>query len=334
LRALVTGAAGFIGAHVARALVEAGREVRALHLPTDRLDALEGVDAERVVGDVTDRDSVRAAMRGCDLVFHLAAIYALGAAASPRIAAVNVGGTRIVVEEAARAGVRRVVYTSSIARFGGQGRGRRATEESPFALGSTGDAYARSKALAHEVALETARAHDVDLVIVAPTGPIGPGDVRPTPTGRLLQSLVKLPVVTVTPTVVNFLDVREIARGHLLAAERGRRGESYLLGGDDHSLAELARRALAVLGRRRPVVEVPFAAARAAAHAAVAVARRTRSEPLFTPAAIAIAERGLAADCTKARRELGLASPPIERAIADAFGWWRARAATASRAAG
>jgi len=323
VRALVTGAAGFIGAHVARALVEAGHEVRALHLPTDDLSTLDGVACERVAGDVTDEASVRQAVRGCELVFHLAAVFSLGGAA--RYDAVNVGGTRVVLGEAARAGVRRVVYTSSIARFGGQGPGRRATEESPFALGPTGDAYARSKAVAHEAALEAARALDLDLVIVAPTGPIGPGDVRPTPTGRLLQTLVKLPVVTVTPTVVNFLDVREIARGHLLAAERGRRGESYLLGGDDYTLRDLARRALAVLGRRRPIVEVPLVAARAAAHAAAAVAARTRTAPLLTPEAISIAALGLAADCTKARRELGLASPPIERALTDAFAWWSTR---------
>jgi dihydroflavonol-4-reductase len=322
-RALVTGAAGFIGAHVTRALVEAGHAVRALHLPSDDLSTLDGVDCERVAGDVTDEASVRAAVRGCEVVFHLAAVFSLGSrGGAVRYDAVNVGGTRLVLAEAARAGVRRVVYTSSIARFGGQGPGRRATEESPFALGPTGDPYARSKAVAHEAALEAARALDLDLVIVAPTGPIGPGDVRPTPTGRLLQTLVKLPVITVTPTVVNFLDVREIARGHLLAAERGRRGESYLLGGDDYSLADLARRALAVLGRRRPIVEVPLAAARVAARAAVAVAARTRSAPLLTPEAIAIAALGLAADCTKARRELGLASPPIERALADAFAWW------------
>src|SRR5262249_7226510 len=153
MKALVTGAAGFIGAHVVRALVEAGHAVRALHLPTDDLRALRGVDVERVIGDVTDRASVRAAVRGADWVFHLAALYSLWTRDPWRMRRVNVHGTRIVLEEAARAGVVRAVHTSSIARFGGQGPDRRATEESPFALGPTGDLYSRTKAEAHEIAV-------------------------------------------------------------------------------------------------------------------------------------------------------------------------------------
>jgi dihydroflavonol-4-reductase len=321
MKALVTGAAGFIGSHVVRALLESGAEVRALHLPSDDLRNLCGLDVERLAGDVTDRASVRAAMDGCDRVFHLAAIYALWTRDPDRMRRVNVEGTRTVLEEARAAGVARVVHTSSIARFGGQGRGRRADESSPFALGSTGDLYSRTKAESHAVAESFAR--DLDVVIVAPTGPIGPGDVGPTPTGRLLLTCATLPAVVVTPTASNFADVRDIARGHVLAAERGRRGESYLLGYVDLPLTELARKALAVLGRRAPILTVPFPLARAAARGARLWADRvSRRPPLFTPEAIAIAELGLEADCVKAVRELGLPQTPIDVALRDALDWF------------
>ncbi len=323
MRALVTGAAGFIGSHVVRELVEAGHEVRALHLPTDDLRNLRGLEAERVAGDVTDADGLRAAMRGCDHVFHLAAVYALWLADPARMRRVNVDGTRSVLEAARATGVERVVYTSSIARFGGQGPGRRATESSAFALGPTGDVYARSKADAHEIAVAAARAGQ-DVVIVAPTGPVGPGDVGPTPTGRLLLSALSLPAVVVARTVSNFAHVGDMARGHLLAAERGRAGETYLLGAEDVELEVLARRMLSIAGLHKPVLVAPFGLAELAGHAALFVAERvTRRAPLLTPAAVAIARLGLAADCTKAVRELGFSPRPLEDALRDACAWWR-----------
>ncbi len=319
----MTGAAGFIGSHVVRELIAAGHQVRALHLPTDDVRNLRGVDAERVPGDVTDLASVRFAMRGCDHVFHLAAVYALWLAEPARMRRVNVDGTRTVLEAARAAGVQRVVYTSSIARFGGQGPGRRATEASPFALGPTGDAYARSKADAHELAVAAARAGQ-DVVIVAPTGPIGPGDVGPTPTGRLLLAALSMPAVVVARTVSNFAHVGDMARGHLLAAERGKPGETYLLGAEDVELEALAHRMLAVAGLRKRVVVVPFRVAQLAGHAALFVADRvTRRAPLLTPAAVAIARLGLAADCSKAERELGFSPRPLDEALRDACAWFR-----------
>jgi dihydroflavonol-4-reductase len=329
VKALVTGAAGFIGSHVVKLLLEAGHEVRAMHLPgepTDNLEPLrkQGQPLSLLAGDITRPASVRQAVAGMELVFHAAAVYELWSRDPGRMQRVNVEGTRSVLEEAGRAGVRRVVYTSSIARFGGQGPGRRGTEESPFALGPTGDLYARSKAEAHEVAVEQAR-RGLDVVIVAPTGPIGPGDVRPTPTGRLLLTAATLPLCVVTRTVSNFAHVRDIARGHLLAAERGRQGESYLLGNQDLSLAELGRLAHRARGISRPVLEVPSSVAMLAAHAALAVAERTGRPPLLTPAAVRIAELGLAADCTKAVRELGLPQTPLIDALREAFSWWQRR---------
>lgn len=321
MKALVTGSAGFIGSNVVRALVEDGHDVRALHLPNEDTRNLRGLDVERVAGDVTNKDDMRRAVRGSEVVFHLAAVYALWTKDAGIMQRVNVEGTRNVLEAARVEGVRRVVHTSSIARFGGQGPLRRATEESAFALGVTGDVYSRSKADAHEVAVQAAREQDV--VIVAPCGPIGPGDAGPTPTGRLLLSAVKMPLVVVADTTTNFADVRDMARAHVLAAERGRRGETYLLGCRDLSLAEIARMALDALGLRKRVVVAPFVAASVVARGLRFVADRiTRRPPLFTPQAVRIARLGLRADCTKSVRELGMPQSPVERAVADAMTWF------------
>ncbi len=321
MKALVTGAAGFIGSHVVRELVAAGHDVRALHLPTDDTRNLRGLDVEKVEGDVTDRDSMRRAVAGRDWVFHLAAIYALWTRDPSRMLRVNVDGTRIVLEEAERAGVARVVHTSSIARFGGQGPDRRATEASPFALGPTGDLYSRSKAAAHEIAVQAAT-RGQDVVLVAPCGPIGPGDVGPTPTGRLLIAAVTMPASIVTRTSSNFAHVRDMARAHVAAATRGLPGETYLLGSRDVELTELARVAQRVCGLRRPILEAPFRLASAAGYAATMWARRTGAPPLLTPAAVRIARLGLRADCTKAERCLGMEHTPLDVAVRDALVWF------------
>jgi dihydroflavonol-4-reductase len=322
MKALVTGSAGFIGSNVVRTLLEDGHDVRALHLPNEDLRNLRGLDVERFRGDVTDRSSMREAVRGCEVVFHLAAVYALWTKDADLMHRVNVMGTENVLDAARAEGVRRVVHTSSIARFGGQGPRARATEESEFALGVTGDRYSRSKADAHEVAVRAARQQDV--VIVAPCGPIGPGDAGPTPTGRLLLTAVKMPVAVVADTTTNFADVRDMARAHVLAAESGRRGETYLLGCRDLSLAEIAKMALDALGKTKRIVVAPFVAASVVARGLSLVADHiTQRPPLFTPQAVRIAKLGLRADCTKAVRELGMPQSPIERAVADAMEWFR-----------
>ena len=321
MKALVTGSAGFIGSNVVRVLLEDGHDVRALHLPNEDLRNLRDLDVERVPGDVTDAASMREAVRGCEVVFHLAAVYALWTKDVDLMHRVNVIGTENVLTAARAEGVRRVVHTSSIARFGGQGPRRRATEESEFALGVTGDRYSRSKADAHEVAVRAAREQDV--VIVAPCGPIGPGDAGPTPTGRLLLSAVKMPVALVADTTTNFADVRDMARGHVLAAAKGKRGETYLLGCRDVSLAEIAKMAFDALGMTKRIIVAPFMAASLVARGLQLVADRvTRRPPLFTPQAVRIAKLGLRADCTKAVRELGMPQSPVERAVADAMAWF------------
>jgi dihydroflavonol-4-reductase len=322
-RALVTGSAGFIGSNVVRALLDDGHyEVRALHLPKEDTRNLRGLDVERVAGDITDHDLLVRTMKGCDVVFHLAAIYALWTRdGGARMRHVNVEGTRDVLATAREVGVARVVYTSSIARFGGQGMRERATEESPFALGRTGDPYAVSKGAAHEIALRAAK--DQDVVIVAPCGPIGPGDVGPTPTGRLLVSALRMPFVFSAKTMTNFADVRDMARAHVLAAERGVRGETYLLGHRDLWMSDIAKMALRAAGMKKRIVVAPFSAAAVAGRVAKTWADRVSGRPpLFTPEAVRIARLGLRADCSKAVRELGMPQSPIETAVADAIAWF------------
>ena len=310
MRALVTGGSGFIGSHVVRALLEAGRRVRVLHLPGDPCSNLAGLDVERVPGDLR-WDPIP--VEGCELVFHLAAVYSLWLPDPGLFEAVNVEGTRRVLQAAARVGAR-VVHTSSIAVFGGQGQTAEANEDSPFRLGM--DHYCCSKERSHRLAEE----HGA--VIVAPAVPIGPGDLAPTPTGRILVEAARLPVVPVTRGEMNFVDVRDVARWHVLAADRGEAGQSHILGGANHALIDVARAAREVLGRRTVLLELPPRALLPAAHCMILRARLTGRPPPFTPATLAIAELGLRANCSRAH---GLLGPPcfaMERSVADALAWF------------
>lgn len=331
-RAFVTGAAGFVGHHVVAQLLDAGHEVRALHLPGQDLANLNALTSaqrsglELFPGDVTDLAAMRRGVTDCDTVYHLAAIYALWLPRPETMFEVNVGGTDNVLRAAADGGASRIVHCSSIARFGGQGPHTDATEDSLFALGPTGDAYARSKAEAHVVA-ERWAAEGLDVTIVAPCGPIGPGDIGPTPTGRLLLTLARLPAMIAVPTTTNFIDVRDVARGHLLAAARGVAGRSYLLGAENLSVQDLSRAVADALGRRpRPLAMVPARLALGAGRLMRAASESLlRTPPLFTDHAVRIAQLGLRARCDRARDELGLRPRPVSQAVADALAWWRQR---------
>ncbi len=322
MKTLVTGGAGFIGSHVVRGLIDDGVEVRVLHLEGEPLTNLDGLDVEFVAGDITEPESVRRAVSGCDRVFHLAAIYALWLPRPELMREVNVEGTRNVLRAAGEAGVRKVVHTSSIAVCGGQGLDTDATEESPFALGKTGELYCQTKYESHQLALEFAR-DGLDVSICCPTIPYGPGDRGPTPTGRFLLEAVQMPVVFHPASVNNIVDVRDVARGHLLAAQRGRSGESYLLGHQNVPLGELVRLALEVVGRRAVVLRTPYPALWAWSQLASMNTRWiSRRAPVLTPQALVGLRLGTRADCSKAFTQLGHSGRPVEQTLRDALCWF------------
>jgi len=325
MKMLVTGAPGFIGAHVVRALLEDGAEVRALHLPKENLSNLDGLDVEFFPGDITNPDSMRTAVAGCKQVYHLAGLYAMWAPTQRMFWEVNVDGSFNVFRAAAEAGVEKVVYTSTIAVSGGQGLDTDATEETPFCLAETGDPYSATKFAAHRVA-ESFSAMGLDLTIVSPCGPIGPGDIGPTPTGQLVLMAVNQPITMVVDTLANLVDVRDVARGHILAAQKGQRGASYLLGNKNVTVAALARMAQNVVGIHRPVIKLPRFLLKPVAYGALTYANKvSRKAPLLTPSALKSSALGGRADCTKALTELGLPVRPLEDSVRDALIWWANR---------
>src|SRR5271169_2038479 len=275
--AFVTGATGFLGSHVARVLAEQGAELRLLVRPTSDLRNLEGLKADRVVGDLRDAASIAPALSGCDVVFHVAADYRLWVRDPQEMYRSNVEGTRALLEAARKQGVRRVVYTSSVATMGFGSNGcagghlaghhfedRRLTDEdSPVSIRDMIGHYKRSKFMAEQVAIEAARS-GVDVVIVNPTTPIGERDVKPTPTGRIVLDFLKRKFPAYVETGLNLVDVRECARGHLVALEKGKSGERYILGGEDLTLKQILDKLGKITGLPSPTVKLPYFVAYAA----------------------------------------------------------------------
>ena len=318
---LVTGGAGFIGSHVVRALLAHYKApVRVLHLPKENLLNLEGLDVELFPGDITDPAQVAAAVDGCDVVFHLAALYALWLPDMSLMQRVNVDGTNNVLRACRDQGVKRVVYTSSFARFAGQGLDTACTEKSPFNLQES--YYSRTKYEAHALAEAYAR-KGLDVVIVCPTCPLGPGDVGPTPTGRVLVEAFNTPVLLGIETESNYIDVRDCATGHILALEKGRSGESYILGGENYTHPDVVRRLQRIAGIHRRMVVVQPEWLKPMARLGVWMADHvTGKAPFTTEVELVIARKGLVADASKARHELGLQVRPLEETIHDALAWF------------
>ncbi len=318
---LVTGGAGFIGSHVVKILLDRySVPVRVMHLPRDNMINLEGLDVELFAGDITNADDVKAAVAGCDVVFHLAAVYALWLPDMSVMDKVNVQGTKKLFDECVAQGVTRVIYTSSFARFAGQGMDATCDETSPFALDYS--YYSKTKYESHRMAEAYAK-NGLDIVIVNPVCPLGPGDYGPTPTGRVVADAFELPVIVGVHTESNYIDVRDCAMGHVLALEKGRSGESYILGNENMAHPDLMKVLQKVVGIRRPVVSVKPGALLPLAHLTEAVAKYITGQPPFmTPVELKISQAGLIADASKAKNELGLPSRPIEETLFDAVQWF------------
>jgi dihydroflavonol-4-reductase len=324
VKALVTGATGFVGAAVARALLRHGWSVRALVRPQADRRNLARLALETVPGDLTDPDSLVRAADGCDALLHVAADYRLGARDSDTLYRTNVEGTRSVLAAARSAGVARVVYTSSVATIGLPADGTPGDEHTPVALADMIGHYKRSKFLAEQVAREAAAAGD-DVVIVNPSAPVGPGDIKPTPTGQMIRdaALGKMPAYV--DTGLNIVHVDDVADGHLLALERGRRGECYILGGENLSLREILSRIAELVGRPPPRIRLPATALLPLAVAAEGVARLTGGTTRLTVEGVRLARKRMFFSSDRAQRELGYAARPAQAAFADAISWLRSQ---------
>ena len=324
--ALVTGANGFVGRHVARALVARGDRVRVLVRENADLRALAGIGVEIVRGDLRSFDSVERAVNGCDEVYHVAADYRLWVTDPAPMYATNVEGTRHVLRASAAAGVARIVHTSTVGALGiphgGIGR-----EDTPSSLDDMPGHYKRSKFMAEQEALAAARS-GVPVVIVNPSTPIGALDFKPTPTGRIIVDFLNRRMPAYVDTGLNLVDVEDVARGHLLAAERGRIGEKYILGAENLTLREFLGRLAAISGLPAPSVRIPYAVAFGYALGAEALARTvTRRAPRASLTEVRMSRKRMFFDSSKAQSELGYAPKPIEGALRSAIEFFKSQAA-------
>jgi dihydroflavonol-4-reductase len=329
MKCLVTGASGFIGANLVHELTARGHHVKALLRPESNLRGLHRAEFERVVGDLEDRDKLSAALRGCDWCFHVAASYHLWLRDYAPMYAANVQGTRNVIEAAAAAGCSRIVYTSTVGCIGvpkeRNGRVTPTDEEVPASEAQMGNPYKRSKWQAEQVARDLA-AKGAPVVIVNPTAPVGPRDVKPTPTGKVIVVFLNRQMPAYLDTGLNWVHVRDVAAGHILAAEKGRVGQRYILGHAEGNWT--LQQTLAVLedlsGVPAPRVRIPYFLALAAAHANEALARLTGKPPKAPLAGVRMARYKMFFNPGKAIRELGLPQAPPKQALAEAVEWFRA----------
>jgi len=323
---LVTGATGFVGAAVARALAREGHDLRLLARASSDRRNLEGLDADVVEGDLRDRASLERAVAGCDTLFHVAADYRLWVRDPGELHASNVQGSVNVLQAAADAGVASMVYTSSVASLGIHPDGTPADEATPVRLEDMVGDYKRSKFLAEQAVQRLVREQALPVVVVNPSTPIGPRDVKPTPTGRIIVEAAAGRMPAFVDTGLNVAHVDDVARGHLLALERGRPGERYILGGDDMRLERILGEVAAAVGRRPPQVRLPHRAVLPIAHLAEAWARLGGSgEPLATVDGVRMSRKLMFFSSQRARRELGYEWRPAEEAIGDAVRWFRAQ---------
>jgi dihydroflavonol-4-reductase len=319
---LVTGATGFLGGHVARQLVARGeKNVRVLVRPASDQRALAGLAVERVTGDLRDSASLDRALAGVDHLYHVAADYRLWARDPREIYESNVTGTRNLMAAARRAGVARIVYTSTVATIAVPKGSSLPDERTEARVTDMVGAYKKSKFLAEQEVLAAAR-EGLPVVIVNPTTPIGPGDWKPTPTGKIVVDFLNGRMPAYVDTGLNFVAVEDAAAGHLLAAEHGQVGERYLLGGENLSLRALLDGLAQVSGRPAPRFRVPIAVAFAAAYADSVIARLSGRDPQIPIDGVRIARHSMFVDCGKAGRELGFAPEPVVAAMGRAVRWY------------
>ena len=322
MKAFVTGATGFVGSHVAQVLAEQGADLRLLVRTGSDPKNIQQLNADRVIGDLCDPESIDRAMAGCDVVFHVAADYRLWVRDPAQMYRANVEGTRTILQAARKNRVRRVVYTSSVATMGFTVKNNPVDESSPVALENMIGHYKRSKYMAEEVAL--AAGHDgIDVVVVNPSTPVGERDIKPTPTGRIVVDFLKKKFPAYVDTGLNMVDVRECARGHVAALEKGRSGERYILGGENLTLKQILDKLAAITGLPSPRVRLPYAVALASGVVDTVVTGVVlRREPRVTIDAVRMGRKKMFVSSAKAERELGWKAVPVDAALRRAVQWF------------
>ena len=321
-KVLVTGATGFIGANVARALLERGEDVRVLVRPESDRANVAGLPVEVAVGDLRDAEATRRAVRGCRRVFHVAADYRFWARDPAELYQSNVQGTIHVMEACLASGVERVVYTSTVGTIGLSALPAPCDETTPILEGQLTSHYKRSKVEAEKAALAYV-SRGLPVVVVNPSAPVGPWDVKPTPTGQVIVDFARGRLPAIVDTGLNIVHVRDVAEGHLLAAERGRVGERYILGHRNMTLVEILAELADIVGRPPPRLKLPYAVAWTAGAVSTAVATYvTRRPPAIALEAVRMSRRRMFFDPSKAVRELSLPQTPTRAAFDDAVRWF------------
>lgn len=321
--ALVTGATGFLGSAVARAALADGMRVRVLARPGSPRRNIEGLEVEVAEGDLADPASLDRAMAGTSVLFHVAADYRLWARDPQEIVRNNSQGTDAVMQAARSAGVERIVYTSSVATLGFRNDGSPSDETSPLSPAEAVGAYKRSKVIA-ERRVEDLAAAGLPVVIVNPSTPIGPRDIKPTPTGRIIVEAATGKIPAFVDTGLNLVHVDDVAAGHLLALKHGRLGQRYILGGEDVSLRQMLTDIAGLTGRKAPTVNLPHAPLYPLAVVSELIGQLTGKEPMLTLDSLKMSSHRMFFSSAKARRELGYSARPYREGLEDALAWFRA----------
>ncbi len=322
MKTLITGTTGFLGSAIARELLKEGRAVRALVRPDADTRNIDGLDLEVVHGDLRDPDSVRQALKGCNVLYHTAAYYSLWDRNRRTIYEINVEGTRNILQAALSAGVEKAVYTSTVGCIGLREDGAAANESTPMDPATLSNDYKRSKFEAEGVAREM-HGRGLPVVIVNPSTPIGPRDIKPTPTGKIILDFLNRRMPAYMDTGLNLIDVSDCARGHLLAEQRGTPGERYILGNRNLSLREILLLLERITGLKAPRVRIPYGVAYAAGWASEMVANHITGRPPAVPlAGVRMARYFMYFDSARAVRELGLPQNPVDKALEDAVRWF------------
>jgi dihydroflavonol-4-reductase len=319
----VTGATGFVGSHVARVLAEQGASLRLLVRSGSDSRNIDSLNAERVAGDLRDPGSIETAVSGCEVVFHVAADYRLWVRDPAEMYRSNVEGTRAVLQAARKCGVRRVVYTSSVATMGFTSTGESADEHSPVSLSNMIGHYKRSKFMAEQVALEAGRS-GIDVVVVNPSTPIGERDIKPTPTGRIIIDFLKRKFPAYVDTGLNLVDVTQCARGHIAALEKGKSGERYILGGENLTLKQILDKLGEITGLPSPRVKVPYFMALATGVIdEMVIGHIFGREPRATIDAVRMGRKKMFVSSAKAKRDLQWEAVGVDDALRRAVEWFR-----------